>query len=566
MPFQSLPFLLLLAAVTLPAQTIRIALAGDSTVQDESGWGPGFTASFGAPVAVTNAARGGRSSKSFFSENRWAPVLAAKPKYVLLQFGHNDAPGKGPERETEPKTTYRANMSRYVDEAREAGSIPILITSIVRRNFNSDGKLRADNLVGYVEEVRRLAVEKNVALIDLYALTKVQAELLGDPGAEALGTKTANGKQDHTHLGPRGAMEIGAMAAMELVRLAPDLKPYFHNPVSWKSAMHQTGDWYGGAEAIRIADSLLIYQHNNGGWEKNIDMATPLSAKARAAVEKQKTEAHTTIDNDATYTQMQFLVRVHALTKDAQYRASFEKGLSFILEAQYPNGGWPQFYPLRDGYWSHITYNDDAMVGVLETLRLIAGKARGYEFIDDATRARAKSALDRGIDCILKTQVTMNGKLTVWCAQHDEKTLAPAKARSYELPSLSGSESVGVVKFLMGIDHPSAEVIRAVKSAAAWFRESQIKGLRLDRKPAPGTAKGYDLVVAPDASAPPQWARFYELNTNRPMFSGRDGIVKYSVAEIEYERRNGYRWYVDRPAKLLSDDYPQWAAKWAPAN
>ncbi len=559
-------FAFLLTVGTIPAQTIRIALIGDSTVQDGSGWGPGFTASFGAPVEVVNAAAGGRSSKSFLGEKRWAPVLAGKPNYVLIQFGHNDEPGKGPERETDPKTTFRANMARYVDEARAAGATPVLITSIVRCNFDAAGKLRPGNLVGYVEAVRQLAAEEKVALIDLYTLTKAQAEKLGDPGAETLGTKTADGKQDHTHLGPKGVQEIGAMAASELVKIAPQLKPYFHTQVNWKDAMHQPRAWYGGAEAIRIADNLIVYQHNNGGWEKNIDMATPLSVKARTAVEKQKSEAHTTIDNEATHTQMQFLARVYSATKQEKYRTSLEKGLGYLLEAQYPNGGWPQFYPLRIGYWDHITYNDDAMVGVLQTLQMIANKAPGYEFLDDATRARARSAMERGIECILKTQVTMNGKLTVWCAQHDEKTLAPAKARAYELPSLSGSESVGIVKFLMSIDRPSPQIVRAVESAVAWFKESKITGIRLERKPAPGTPKGSDQVVVPDASAPPLWARFYELNTNRPMFCGRDGVVKYSVAEIEYERRNGYRWYVDRPAKLLSEDYPRWAAKWTPGK
>jgi PelA/Pel-15E family pectate lyase len=557
---------LVILAPAIPAQTTRVVLVGDSTVQDESGWGPGFTASFGAPVEITNAARGGRSSKSFLGENRWVPVLAAKPNYILIQFGHNDGPGKGPERETDPKTTFRANMGRYVDEARAAGATPVLVTPIVRRNFDANGKLRPDNLAAYAEAVRELATEKHVALIDLYALTKVLAEKLGDPGAESLGTKTADGKQDHTHLGPKGAQLIGAMAAAELVKVAPQLKPYFHLMVDWKSAMHQPRSWYGGPEAIRIADNLLVYQHNNGGWEKNIDMATPMSVNARAAVEKQKSEAHTTIDNDATYTQMQFLARVYSAAKQEKYRTAFEKGLGYLLEAQYPNGGWPQFYPLRAGYWSHITYNDDAMVGVLKTLQMIVNRAPGYEFIDDATRARAKGAMERGIECILKTQVEMNGKLTVWCAQHDEKTLAPAKARAYELPSLSGSESVGIVEFLMSIDHPSPRIIHAVQSAVEWFKESKVAGIRLDRQSAPGTPKGYDLLVVPDASAPPLWARFYELNTNRPMFCGRDGIVKYSVAEIEYERRNGYRWYVDRPAKLLSQEYPKWASKYAPSK
>ena len=74
----------------------------------------------------------------------------------------------------------------------------------------------------------------------------------------------------------------------------------------------------------------------------------------------------------------------------------------------------------------------------------------------------------------------------------------------------------------------------------------------------PDAPKGYDQVVVEDAAAPPLWARFYDVQSNKPMFCGRDGVVKSSIAEIEYERRNGYRWYVDRPARLLDREYPEW--------
>jgi PelA/Pel-15E family pectate lyase len=126
---------------------------------------------------------------------------------------------------------------------------------------------------------------------------------------------------------------------------------------------------------------------------------------------------------------------------------------------------------------------------------------------------------------------------------------------------LSGSESVGVVRFLMGIARPSPQVVRAVDSAVAWFRANRIQGIAVKPVPAPGTPKGFDNTVIADPAAPPLWARFYELGTNRPIFSGRDSVVKYSMAEIEYERRNGYRWYVDRPARLLDADYPEWLRK-----
>lgn len=174
---------------------------------------------------MVNLAKNGRSSKSFRDEGLWKPALAAKPDFILIQFGHNDQPGKGPDRETDPATTYRTNMTRYVDEARAVGAVPILVTSIVRRNFDADGKIKRDHLVDYVAEVRKIAVEKNVPLIDLYALTIAQAEALKPEDRESLNA-TKDGKTDTTHLGPKGRREIGAMCAREFVRLEPALNPH----------------------------------------------------------------------------------------------------------------------------------------------------------------------------------------------------------------------------------------------------------------------------------------------------------------------------------------------------
>jgi len=124
-----------LLALSVPSmgQSVKVVLVGDSTVNDEGGWGTGFRACFGREVVVVNLALNGRSSKSFRDEGAWAKVMPEKPKYVLIQFGHNDQPGKGPERETDPNTTYRANLERYVDEVRASGGTPVLVTSIVRR-------------------------------------------------------------------------------------------------------------------------------------------------------------------------------------------------------------------------------------------------------------------------------------------------------------------------------------------------------------------------------------------------------------------------------------------------
>jgi lysophospholipase L1-like esterase len=203
---------------------VTIVLVGDSTVNAEGGWGPGFAALFGPQVMIINLAQNGRSSKSFRGEGWWAPVLTHKPDYVLIQFGHNDVARKGPDRETDPATTYRENMTRYVEEVRAAGAKPVLVTSIVRRKFDAEGRFTPDTLVPYVAELRKLAAEQKVPLIDLYAFTLAQAEQLGPSGCASINATTKDGQPDTTHLGPKGQQEIGAMAARELIRLEPSLK------------------------------------------------------------------------------------------------------------------------------------------------------------------------------------------------------------------------------------------------------------------------------------------------------------------------------------------------------
>jgi PelA/Pel-15E family pectate lyase len=331
--------------------------------------------------------------------------------------------------------------------------------------------------------------------------------------------------------------------------------------VPWKQALRQKPDWYGSAEAVRIADNLLLYQHDNGGWPKNIDMAEPLDAKGRAKVEKARRDTESTIDNGATHTQLTYLARVYDATKSPKYRAAFEKGFDWLLAAQYPNGGWPQYFPVRKGYYTHITFNDDAMIGVLELLRDVAAAKAPYAWADAARRARATDAVRRGNDCIVKCQILVNGKRTVWCQQHDEKTFAPAPARKFEPAALCSTESAAITRYLMQIPSPSPEVRQAVEGAVAWFKSAQLTGQRYIRKPAPGTERGYDMVLEADPAAPPLWARMYEIGTNRPIFTGRDSIVRYRVTEIEYERRTGYAWYSDRPGALLEKDFPAWRTR-----
>jgi PelA/Pel-15E family pectate lyase len=320
--------------------------------------------------------------------------------------------------------------------------------------------------------------------------------------------------------------------------------------------------WYASAEARALADTVLLYQRDAGGWPKNHDMTRPPDPQAFEHTDV----GSPTIDNGATYTPIRFLAAVDAAQDDPRYRVSIQRGLDYLLAAQYGNGGWPQFYPLRPGYYTHITFNDDAMVGVLALLRDVAAGRAPFAWVDAKTRARSGAAVEKGIACILRCQIVVNGVKTAWCAQHDEITFEPVPARAYEHVSLSGNETVGIVRFLMSVDSPSPEIVAAVQAAVNWLEQVKLSGIRVERVRAPGLPRGFDRVVTADPHAPPLWARFYEIGTNRPIFGGRDTTIHYALAEIEPERRTGYNWYGDKPQDLLTRDYPRWAARYLPAH
>jgi PelA/Pel-15E family pectate lyase len=331
--------------------------------------------------------------------------------------------------------------------------------------------------------------------------------------------------------------------------------------INWRDSLKQEPAWYASDEAVRIADNVLLYQHEEGGWSKNIDMARVLSESERAAILKQKSETGSNIDNGATHTQLVYLARVYTAREIERHSAAFLRGLDYLLAAQYENGGWPQYYPLRKGYYSHITFNDGAMINVMRLLRDVARKRSNYRFVDDVRRQRAEQAVAKGVELILKAQVAVGGKRTVWGAQHDAVTLAPAPARKFEPAALSAGESVGIVRFLMSLEEPEARVVEAIESAVEWFKKTAVSGLRWDERRDASKPGGYARTAVADPQAPPIWARFYEIGTNRPVFAGRDGIVRYDVMQIDEERRNGYSWYVEEPAELLAKDYPAWCRK-----
>lgn len=319
--------------------------------------------------------------------------------------------------------------------------------------------------------------------------------------------------------------------------------------------------WFGTEEAKKIAENVLLYQRDIGGWPKNIQMQNELtSSQKKDLIENKKSTKEITTDNGATTQEMLFMSKMYAQVKDERYKESFLKGLNYLFEAQYANGGWPQFYPLKKGYYTHITYNDDSMVRILNVMKEIGEETDFYSIKPSKEiTEKAKTSFNKGIDCIIKTQYKQNGVLTAWCAQHDEVTLLPAKARAYELPSLSGKESAKIVLLLMSIKNPSPEIITAVKSADAWFEKTKITNLE-EKRVLNDAGKIIDKKMIPAQNAAPIWARFMELDTNEPFFCDRDGVKKKTLDEIGAERKNGYAWYTDEPKEVLKK-YASWAVK-----
>ncbi len=314
------------------------------------------------------------------------------------------------------------------------------------------------------------------------------------------------------------------------------------------------------------AENILLHQRSNGGWPKNYDRNRKLTEAEKQKLRSEKKKSDTTFDNGATHTEVRYLANAYKSTGDKRFKKASLEGIEFMLDAQYNNGGWPQCHPHPKGYSARITFNDGAMIGVISTLRDISRDRKAFPFVNDGLRKRCGKAVGKGISCILKCQIVVKEKRTAWCAQHDEKTLLPQKARSYELPSISGAESVGVIRFLMEIDEPSPEIIDAVQGAVRWFNEVKLIGIRQIKKEAKGSSNGWDKVVVRDASAPPMWARFYGIGTNRPIFCSRDGVLRETLAEISYERRNGYSWLGYYGQDLLAKDYSLWQQKWVPKD
>ena len=329
--------------------------------------------------------------------------------------------------------------------------------------------------------------------------------------------------------------------------------------------------WYSGPEARHIADVIVSFQTPAGGWGKNLDMSKEPRHVGEAfgpdnlskflapgdfdAPAEPDWNYVGTIDNDATTTQLNFLAKVISAARganEAAYHEAFLRGLSYLFQAQFPNGGWPQVWPLEGGYHDAITYNDDAMTQVVELMRKVADGRDEFSFAPQDFRERAASSFARAIECILATQIVANGTPTAWPQQDDALTLKPVSGRNYEPPVQCASESAGLLLLLMNdLPHPNAAQQRSIRAAAAWLWKTAIYGQSWER-----AVEGRGLVASPNA--PPIWARYYQIGTDMPVFADRDKSIHDNVNDLSAERRNGYAWYSSDAQRAL-DRFDKWS-------
>ncbi|MEY4386535.1 MAG: hypothetical protein RLY20_1818 [Verrucomicrobiota bacterium] len=206
------------------AKRTLIAIIGDSTVANypaekpARGWGMYVQERFNSSVVISNLAANGRSTKTFIKEGRWKNTLALKPDYVLIQFGHNDSHAKEKPEATDAATDYRDYLRQYIDEARDDGAVPILVTPMLRRNYTADGKFD-DILQPYADAMKAVAQEKNVPVIDLHSASRALYEKLGPTEV----AKFASEEKDKTHFNEAGARAMAELVMQELPRVAPKL-------------------------------------------------------------------------------------------------------------------------------------------------------------------------------------------------------------------------------------------------------------------------------------------------------------------------------------------------------
>ncbi|WP_240008686.1 pectate lyase [Pseudaquidulcibacter saccharophilus] len=298
--------------------------------------------------------------------------------------------------------------------------------------------------------------------------------------------------------------------------------------------------------------SILSFQMPSGGWYKALPRNI-IRQNGYAYSPEGSYEA--TIDNDATYEELKFLSHAYSNAPDEykpQIINALENGAKFLIKSQYPNGGYPQMYPLRGWYHDAVTLNDDAMLNTIKILGDIADGKDGFAQISTKTREQAKTAQQKALSLLVSLQVKVNGKKTIWAQQYDPLTLLPCSARNFEMTSLASGESANILLYLMKIQNPSKDIKDAIISGIEYFDANKIENKKWEKSNQTGNKELIDAI-----GAKPLLARYYDITSNQPLFGDRDKTIHDNVYDLSLERRNGYSWYNTSYSNVMKA-YDEW--------
>jgi len=329
------------------------------------------------------------------------------------------------------------------------------------------------------------------------------------------------------------------------------------------------------------------YQNDDGGWGKTNTAYDLLNDTFTTLVG----HAYSTFDNGSTHGHIKFLSKVIRLSKEnpslfvgheaelATVEKGFWKAVKYLIDAQNPTGGFPQYYPYGVGYFKNITFNDNAMPNVMAVVYALTNDSglTDSTLCDDFAWARAeivaqtnpdlvtlgitnaslKALWDSGLKFILDAQVKIGAVTTGWSQQYDAITGKPTGGRAFELPSISPSESEAVLKVLINIQNPTTEIRNSVQSYVNWIQTVGFTGYNIYVVKDRTRELASDKLLIPDGSTTKLFGRFYGLDTTGAyyglkasdkittsdfyeIFSGRDGIASFTLNNGMSERRVGY--------------------------
>lgn len=447
---------------------------------------------------------GGSESISINSSHKWS--IACKEKWVICPLtsgnGNKDVtlavlPNKNKE-ERQAEVAIKGISKGVIVHIIQAGTVPTIQISLTQKSLDPSGE---EFTVDVTAEGLQWTVE-----VPTSAKSWLSLKEKSDGQVSFVAKLNNNGKERTANLIFRETGKID----IKTVKITQGIFKSTVAGIAWSKLLSNVSDaWYKTNEAKEVADNVLLYQRDCGGWHKNIEMHHLLTDTEKEKVTAEKKEKGC-FDNGATTTEMKFLAQMYKHVPDSRYRDAFVKGLNYIMSAQYSTGGWPQYFPLRGGYSDFITFNDDLMVNLLKLLRDVYESGDNFAaIVEDETKRKAKETFEKGLDCILNCQIVDGGAKTLWCAQHDPVTMNPAVGRPHELPSFSGCEGARILEFLMTIENPSDKVKESVVAAVEWLENHKIPNKKVvDVKDTSGNT--IDRKVE-DCAGEDMWGRFIQL-------------------------------------------------------